>query len=435
MGTIVAGSQIKPIVVTQGKVGPPGQTGPKGDSGPKGDVGVDGPRGNDGPIGPQGMPAVKPIAVATRTAAHHVGSTVAGTAAVAGQTGASAGGDTYRYAHVMKTPCHSLQFVFANFYPTVTTESSNANAITIAVTLEYAGLVQRLFFAGGKRTVTIDQGGIAVTEPIWKDIPEGATFYTKTWVSVPVNGDTYPVGLGLIGSSGEGKSAGDLTLTAGALGASSASGFGPSVIVGVPFDKEAVAFALIGDSMVGDANGDGWPVLEVQDRFGYSILSRPGSDVTTMQQNSGNAYRMRLMKYFTHAICTWGSNDWNLPATFAVQEGYVKDLWRSLQSMGLIMYQATTCPRTTSTDNWSTTANQTAYAGNSYNTKRATFNANLRNGVYSPLGIRVLDVAGAIETAPDATGVWKPGSITGDGIHPTAPGKVLMNTAIDLGLS
>ena len=361
----------------------------------------------------------KPIQVATRCAAHHVGTTLAGTVA----------GVTYRYSHVMKTEATNLQLVFTNFYPTVTTESSNANAIIIAVSLEYGGLTQRLHF-DGNRVKTIDQGGIAVTDAFWRDIPVGATFYVRVWVSVPVDGNTYPQGLGLIGSSGEGKSTGDQTLTTGALGASTESGYGPSAIIGLPVKDDAVAFALVGDSMVGDANGDGWPVLAVQDSYGYSILSRPGSDVTTMQQNSGNAYRMRLLKYFTHAIVTYGSNDWNLPATFVTQEGYIKDLIRNLKTMGLEVYYATTCPRSTSTDAWATTANQTVYAGNSYNTKRQTFNTNLRNGVY---GVKVLDVATVIETAADSTGVWKAG-MTGDGVHPLMNAKTAIVADITLGL-
>ena len=368
---------------------------------------------------PEKKAATKPIQVATRCATHHVGTTLAGTVA----------GVTYRYSHVMNTECSNLQFVFTNFYPTVTSESSNANAITIAVTLEYGGLNSRLFFKGS-RTKLIDQGGMAVTDSMFRDIPVGATFYTKVWVSVPVDGNTYPQGLGLIGSSGEGKSAGDQTLVTGALGASTESGYGPSAIIGIPVKDDAVAFALIGDSMVGDANGDGWPVLAVQDKYGYSILSRPGSDVTTMQQNSGNAYRMRLLKYFTHAIVTFGSNDWNLPATFATQEGYIKDLIRNLKTMGLEVYYATSCPRSTSTDAWVTTGNQTVYAGNSYNTKRQTFNTNMRNGAY---GVKVLDVAAVVETLPGSTGVWKSG-MTGDGIHPVMSTKLSIVANINLGL-
>lgn len=368
----------------------------------------------------------KPIQIATRCSANHVGTTLVGSVPVDGQTGATAGGVTYRYAHVMKTKARDLQLVFTNFYPTVTSESSNTNAIIVAVTLEYAGLVQRLFF-NGKRTVTIDQGGIAITDPFWRDIPEGATFYTKVWVAVPATGNTYPQGLGLVQSLGEGKGTGDLTLNAGALSNSTEAGYGPSAIIGVPVRDDAVAFALVGDSMVGDANGDGWPVMAVQDKYGYSILSRPGSDVATMQANSGNAYRMRLMKYFTHAICTWGANDWNLPTTFAVQEGRIKDLWRSLQEMGLTVYQGTTTPRSTSTNGWVTVENQTVYAGNSYNTKRQTFNTNLLNGVYD---VRVLDVAGAVETAEGAPGVWKAG-FTGDGIHPLLAGKTAMVANIE----
>lgn len=363
--------------------------------------------------------APKPIQVATRCATHHVGTTLAGTVV----------GVTYRYSHVMKTECSNLQFVFANFYPTVTTESSNANAITIAVSLEYGGMITRLFFDGA-RTKLIDQGGIAMTDPIFRDIPVGATFFTRIWVSVPVDGNTYPQGLGLIGSSGEGKSTGDQTLTTGALGASTESGFGPVAIVGTPAQDNAVAFALIGDSMIGDANGDGWPVLAVQNKFGYSLISRPGSDVTTLQKNSGNVYRLRLLRFFTHAIVTFGSNDWNLAAAFATQEGYIKDLIRNLKTAGLEVYYATTLPRSTSTDAWATTANQTVYAGNSYNTKRQTFNTNLRNGVY---GVKVLDAAAVVETSPNSIGVWK-AAMTGDGIHPLLNTKNSIVASINLEL-
>lgn len=361
----------------------------------------------------------RPIQVATRCAAHHVGTTLAGTVV----------GVTYRYSHVMKTAANNLQWVFTNFYPTVTSESSNTNAITIAVSLEYNGLMSRLFF-NGSRTKTIDQGGIAITDSIMRDIPVGATFYTRVWVSVPVDGNTYPQGLGLIGTSGEGKSTGDQTLLTGALGASSESGYGPTCIVGQPFEDDAIAFALLGDSMVGDANGDGWPVLAVQDNYGYAILSRPGSDVATYQQNSGNAYRMRLLKYFTHAIVTFGSNDWNLPTTFAVQEGYLMDFIRNLKNAGLGVYHATSLPRTTSTDNWVTTGNQAVYSGNSYNTKRQTWNTNMRSGKYD---VTVLDVASVIESEQSANGMW--GALaTGDGIHPLPAAKTIIVNNINFKL-
>lgn len=361
----------------------------------------------------------KPIQVATRCSAAHTGATRAGTVA----------GTNYRWSHVMNTECSNLQFVFTNFYPTVTTESSNANAITIQVALEYNGLVTRLHF-NGEANKTLDQGGMAMTDPIMRNIPKGATFFTRVWVSVPVDGNLYPTGLGLVGSSGEGKTVGASVVNAtGALGASAEDAYGPAAIVGVPYDNDAVAFALVGDSMVGDINGDGWPVLAVQDKYGYMILSRPGSDVTTMEQNSGNVYRQRLLQFATHAIVTFGANDWNLPASFVAQEGYIKQLWDTLDVLDLVVYHSVTTPRSTSSDAWATVQNQTTYNGNSYDVKRKLFNANLRGGKYP---VKVLDAASAVETFPES-GIWKPG-FTGDGIHPLASGKTAIINAIALGL-
>lgn len=363
---------------------------------------------------PNKVKTKKPIAVATRTAANHTGNTAAGTVA----------GVTYRWAHVMKTDCSDLQLVFANFYPTATTESSNANDITIAAGLEYGGLSTRLTFDGA-HSKTLAQGGIGITDPIKRSIPVGATFYTRVWVSVPVDGNVFPTSIASNSSLGDGKAATDLTTAFGALAASSGEGFAPAAIVGVPSRDDAVAFALVGDSMVGDANIDGWPVRAVQDDYGYLILSRPGSDVASMEANSGNVYRMRLLRYATHAIVTFGANDFNLPRTYQGAEDYFRSLWAALQGMGIEVYHTTTTPRSTSSDGWTTLSGQTPYTGNAYTAKRNLFNSRLRSGVYP--GIKVLDVAAAVESGD----VYR-ASFTGDGVHPLDPGKVAILANITL---
>lgn len=366
------------------------------------------------------MKLAKPIAVATRCSANFTGTTLAGTVA----------GVTYRYAHVMETECSNLQIGFANFYPTATTESSNANAITIAVTLEYNGASQRLHF-NGSRTKTIDQGGFALCDPFWRDIPKGATFYTRTWVSVPVDTNTYPQGIELDSALGDGKGTGDLSLNTGALTSTTEAGFGPAVIIGVPKDVDAAAFALIGDSIITSPSGIGWAVKLVEDNnCGYSILSRPGSNVTTMQSNSANSYRLRLMKYFTHAIVNFGRNDFNSGDSLATVETRLKDLWRALDMYGLKVYQSTTMPATTSTDGWTTVANQAINNTNSFNTKRLEFNSKLRSGVYP---VTVLDISPAVESSAGSN-IWK-ANFTTDGVHPNAAARDAMAASVSLGLA
>jgi hypothetical protein len=358
----------------------------------------------------------KPIAIATRCSANHLGTAAAGTVV----------GNTFRYAHVMKTEATDLQLVFANFYPTVSSESSNANDIIVSATIEYNGQVTRLFFDGAK-TKTLSQGGFATTDPIFRDIPVGATFYTRTWISVPVDGGTYPQTILTNFALGDSKGTGDSTLTPGALTNVSEQGFGPVAIVGVPVKDNAVAFALYGDSIVAYGDGLGWPVETVQANYGYSIMSKASSTVTTMISNTPNAYRLRLAKYFTHAIVNFGTNDFDNTNTYAQQEGWMLQLWKALSDMGLEVYQSTVMPRTTG--NWTTIAGQTTYNTNSYNSKRVLFNDKLRRGDYP---VMVLDVADAIETFRNS-GIWKP-NFTDDGIHPLPLAKDAVTSSISLGL-
>jgi hypothetical protein len=345
--------------------------------------------------------AKKPIAIATRCSAHHLGTALAGTVA----------GVTYRYKHVMRTPSRGIQFVYANNYPTATSESSNANDITVGCAIEYNGQIARMHFNGAS-TRLIGQGGQAITDIVYMDIPEGATFYSRTWVSVPVDTNTYPQGISLDAAQGDGRGVGNTLQTAGALSASTESGFGPSVIVGVPIKDDAVAVALFGDSIVANTAGLGWPVSLVEGNYGYSIISRPSSTVNSMQANTPNQYRMRFSQYFTHAIVNFGTNDFNGAPTLDAQEVFIKGLWKSLKDQGLKVYHSTTMPRSTGT--FATTAGQTVYNTNSYNDKRRAFNDRLRRGEYALDG--VLDVSDAVEDVRDS-GIWKAG-LTADGIHP-----------------
>lgn len=344
----------------------------------------------------------KPIAIATRCSVHHTGTTLAGTVA----------GVTYRYKHVMRTPSRGIQFVYGNHYPTTTTESSNANDITVGCAIEYNGQIARMHF-NGATTKLISQGGTAVSDLVYMDIPEGATFYSRTWVSVPVDTNVYPQGIACDASQGDGKGTGDTRLTAGALTSTTENGFGPSVIIGIPIKDNAVAVALFGDSIVANSSGLGWGVSMVEGSYGYSIISRPSSIASTMTVNTPNQYRMRYSQYFTHAIVNFGTNDFNTVDTLTTQETVIKGLWKQLKDQGLKVYHSTTMPRSTSSDSFATTANQTAYNTNTYNDKRKTFNAKLRRGEY---GVNVIDVSDAVEDIRD-NGKWKV-AFTTDGIHP-----------------
>jgi hypothetical protein len=345
----------------------------------------------------------KPLAIATRCSVNHLGTTLAGTTV----------GTLYRYAHVMRTKSRGIQFVYGNHYPTATTESSNANDIIVGCTIEYGGQVARVFFNGAARK-TISQGGMAVTDVIYMDIPEGATFYSRTLVSVATDGQTYPQGIQLDSTLGDGKTTttpDTALLASGALTASTESGYGPAAIIGIPVRDDAVAVALIGDSIIANTPGKGWPVQMVEGKYGYSIVSRPSSTASTMYRNSPNAYRLRYMQYFTHAIVNFGTNDFNSVTSYATQEGIIVELWDILQAQGLKVYHSTCSPRSTGT--FTTIEGQTTVTANDFNGKRVTFNDKLRRGEWD---VECLDISDVLEADRDS-GIWVP-NYTTDGIHP-----------------
>lgn len=368
----------------------------------------------------KGFRAKKPIQVATRCTVYHEGTTMTGTVA----------GTTYRYEHKMRTACHNLQLVFGNHYPTSTSESSNANAITIQVAIEWNGQTTRLHF-NGEAQKTIGQGGMAITDPILRDIPEGSTFYTRTWVSVATDGvDTVPQHL-LLDAAADGKAIGNVvTSTGGMTAASTERGYGPSAIIGIPDRDDAIAFGLYGDSIVTSPSSIGWPINLVEPDYGYIIASRPTATAAGLETSSGNVYRLRYVQFCTHVIMNFGTNDFNGAESYSAVIARFQDLWERIKSAGAEVYHSTTLPRTSSTDSWATTGNQTPVSANSYNTKRANFNASLRNGEFP---VRVLDIAAAAETASASSGVWK-AAYTADGIHPNTTSRDAMVAAADLGL-
>jgi hypothetical protein len=319
----------------------------------------------------------------------------------------------------MRTDCTNLQLVFGNHYASGTTESSNANAIIIEAAIEYNSQITRVHF-DGEAQKKLSQGGMAITDPILRNIPKGATFQVRTWVSVEVDGvGTIPEHL-LMEETGDGKATGNVVnSTGGITAAPTEKGYGPSAIIGIPDSDDAVAVGLIGDSIVAYANGKGWPVDLVEPDYGYIIMSRPTSTAATMESNSGNVYRLRYAQFLTHAIVNFGTNDFNGTEAFDPIWTRMQVLWKRLQAVGLQVYHSTTMPRSTSSDSWTTRAGQTKVTANSYDAKRKMFNSKLQ-GASQGLGVKVLDVASLVEA--ENAGIWLPG-FTDDGIHPLQAAK------------
>jgi hypothetical protein len=94
------------------------------------------------------------------------------------------------------------------------------------------------------------------------------------------------------------------------------------------------------------------------------------------------------------------------------------------------VWLATVAPRTTSTDNWATVANQTPVTGEA---QRVAYNTSLRTSPPSWVA-GIFDVAAQVESSLNS-GAWKATGTafgyTADGIHETTAGNLLIqNSAI-----
>lgn len=362
----------------------------------------------------------------------------------------SNGTDTYgnyRYAHTALYDAVSPRFAFKNYYPNSTSDADGPNDITVRAAIETpSGTYYPLYF-NGVRDVVIKPGQTVVSDPIGIMITSGTVFYSRTNVSV-TSGGKWPTGLSTVAASLEGVVRGsgansDLT-TSGTITAATENGYGPCAIVGSTYPRRRIVVGICGDSIAcgtGDGGADlGWIVRQLQaDKIGYIHMAQRGEAAGQFNP----PYWIRRLPYLascTDVLCEYGVNDLIVPRTLALIQSYLINIWRAAQLLGARAWQTTITPRTTSTDGWTTTTNQTQ-ATFSTPTTRTDLNDWIRAGapVASASNLTAVavgtagalvagqsghplsgyfEIADAVESARNS-GLWTPG-YTSDGVHPNA---------------
>jgi lysophospholipase L1-like esterase len=334
---------------------------------------------------------------------------------------------TYRTRHKAMDGFANPQAVFGNFYSS-NGDINGVNDIYVEASLEKLdGTIYPWTFEG-KYGITIGQGGLVVSDHIGIELSENEEFFVRTHVSVTTAGQKYPVGLTCYPANGEGKTQGNITKS-GAATTSFEFAYSPITILGTNTNSDS-SVLLIGDSIMSgqaDDTGDkGFAVRAlISAGIGHIRLSKPGERAQHFQ-GIGRFHRMKLSMYATHAIINYGVNDLGGGRTLAQVQADLQNIWIALTLRGIKVFQTTITPRTTSTDSFATTTNQTKVGGQ-LETDRIALNDWLRT-VPSPL-TGVFDVADAVETARNS-GIWIAG-YTGDGTHPNATGYAAMSPKID----
>ncbi|MBJ7519102.1 MAG: hypothetical protein JHC84_05345 [Solirubrobacteraceae bacterium] len=340
------------------------------------------------------------------------------------------------------------------------------NGVIVRAAIEYSAVTYPLFF-NGVREVTVDAGATRRSDPLPIVLPAGATFYIRIWMNTVNTGELYTTGgslngdvtIGLTGSFANGNSV-DST---GALGTLSPTASFPllGAVWGRQLGARRPVYVVTGDSITAgrddafsggtDTTGrrsTGWMTRAADGDFSVINLAMSGGAVLYFKQWE---YRKRSSTYLsmaTHAVVAHGVNDFATDPSAANLRASLATLWLELANRGLQVIACTITPKTTSTDSWATTGNQTKHANEA---TRIAVNDWLRDGAaldpatLAPVAtgtpgaltigndahpvVALNDNADAVETARNS-GIWKVDGTalwyTTDGTHPAAAGHLAM---------
>ncbi len=360
--------------------------------------------------------------------------------------------------------CFSAQFYFGNWYCSVGRDTDGLNDITMRAGLvSPAGLFVPIYFDSA-REVVVGPGGGVWSDPSGIDFRFGDVWFLRTFVTVAAGGKWgNNVALAAAQSEGIEKGTGitDKTLT-GSITASGGYGYSAMSVRSTPAKAGIPVIAGVGDSIMagtGDtvATDRGWLRISLNGEYAIQVVAQPSDTNPNWTDNPAQNVPTRtdrrrpLLDGCTHAMVGLGRN--TLTATAVDDANGIAvlsvALWNWLKRRGMRVYQTTTTPHTTSSDDWVTTLNQTV-ADAPTEANRVIWNTWLRDGApllagayivagtNNPAAVRageaghpltdVIETATPIESALNS-GIWK-AAYTVDGIHPNTTGHTAMSTAL-----
>jgi len=161
-------------------------------------------------------------------------------------------------------------------------------------------------------------------------------------------------------------------------------------------------------------------------------FSRAGERASTIGLG-GASRRLAFLRYATDVLTNYGTNDIALGgATFAQVQASLVTAWAAMKTRGGRVWQILIIPRTTSTDNWATAANQTPVSGFAVGGIRDQLNTWIKAQAgalidgYIDLNVYLEDQAHPGAFVTNGTAQF----YTLDGIHPSSNGHALATPGI-----
>lgn len=334
---------------------------------------------------------------------------------------------------------------------------------------------------GGSQSTVVNNGQTILSDPIdfsgVGGVVAGQVLNVRTYINGISSASNWPVfddaytGDKLTASLG---TTADQTHTAyGSLTNDKGAGYGPNVIWG---NSPGNVVVTIGDSISQSVNDTvngppagihaGW----VDRAFANSmplINTARHAERGDAWFGATLAHRRGLAYSGNRVIVAYGNNDFytGTNLTALQMQNTIIPIWRAFTQRGFKVWAVTVSPRTTSTDSWATSVNQTPVANGA---ARIAYNQWLRDGApidnnsqplatgtapgpnvfrmgstFHPISDRLvakglIDIATAVETATDS-GLWKNVAVNGtgpwtvDGTHPNATGHIAMAALITPG--
>lgn len=326
---------------------------------------------------------------------------------------------TTRIRCVIRGGAVMVRLVYANWYlPSGSAEQPMGNSYDVKASIENpsvsggrpTGDVVIPVFFGGKRTATIENNGMAISDPVLINAPADWAVFVRSLATVtsggrfPANYATSTTGTAQADTSGvaEGFVNNTDLVDSGTISAATGFVFGPvAVLVEAINDVHTHGALIIGDSIArgtGIVTATGSFLAQACINQGIPIFRiAVGGDSFTFSKAPANVYRrMALARYARHALVNMGTNDIFSDSSLATLKADAIAFWHLMADQGLKVHQATILPRPGASSDAYLTASGQSIVTSSRETVRTGFNTWLRSGQ------AIIDAAGALTSVIDA---------------------------------
>lgn len=310
---------------------------------------------------------------------------------------------------------------FPGFYEALPEANMTTN-FTATASIEYpAGTLTQVRFGGATSQVVTAGYPIYYSDPVPLRIPANTQFWVKCFLSWTGGSVAFPLSsYGVCGAATEWATVGtglsDNTMTTTTLSPTypcppyqQGSGYIPAVFA--RFSSPVPVLGLVGDS-IDDGGGNGDIIESVYGGVGFERALRnvvPVLNFARFGETAANwatrpAGRLALTAdAITHVLIGYGRNDLDGGASSSTLLSRIRVIADYYLSRGVQVFVRTVTPRTTSTDGFITTANQTVHNAG-FEAQRIAYNALVRGSFRSYGWSGIFDVSRVVD--PGDVGIW-----------------------------